>query len=151
MSENNLAHSGQFEVNAKSPTVVETADTDSCNMKVGIAWNHELGEFHYGFVAKGYGLHDMGRISENFTQVDSHPLVYFQVQGDNNKVHLDFDGNQPLSATEITLTIGSLDPIVMAWNGTNFNYETAEIAGLGLLFSKMVGGTYQFKLEVTAP
>ena len=149
MSEHDLATSNQFEVSAKSPSVVDTAIADILNIKIGKEYNNELVEFHYGFSG------GMGRVSENATVVLGLELDYLQIQGDNDVMHIGFVGGAQLAGiTNIQVTIGTVEDgldIALVWNGTNGNYESIEITGLGNFAKFMVGGTYPMTLTDTTP
>jgi len=143
MSLHNLAINNQYEVNAKSPSVVDTVDETILNMAIGKEFNHELQEYHYGFSA------GMGRVSENAETVLGLELDYFQVQGDSDLVHIGFAAGAQLPAiTSIQATLGALD-IALTWNAGNTNYESAEIVGIGDLARRMVGGRYPMTLTDT--
>ncbi len=143
MSEHDLATSNQYEVNAKAPSVVDSADESVTNMAIGKEFNHELKEYHYGYSP------GMGRVSENAETVLGLVLDFFQVQGTNDLVHIGFAAKAQLPGiTNIKVALGVLS-IDLVWNAGEGNYESAEIPGIGAIAKQMVGGRYAMTLTDT--
>ncbi len=150
MSELNLEQSGQFEVNAKNPTAVLVLTDGLFNIKMGKRWNYEQQANHYGFVAKGYGFSDMGKISDTLLLVDQFPLTVFQINDETGAIIMDFNGEQPFSADSIDITVGDgLVTATLVWNATNSNYEGTIQEGFEELLPGCVGGNYPMSIEET--
>ncbi len=151
MSEHDLATSNQYEINAKSPTVVAVVDVTIMNMKVGRAFNNELKEYHYGYVAKGASIPDMGRVSDNTGAVIGPELEFFQVQGERDYVNIGFVAKAQIpGVTNIEVTLGMLT-IALVWDSGEGDYQSAEIVDIGDAVKTMVGGTYPMTLTDTTP
>ena len=133
-----------FEVNAKFPTVVDTVDTTILNMKVGKEFNHEQQQYHYGFSG------GMGQVSENAEVVLGLVLAYLQIQGTADLMHIGFAADEQIPlVTDVEVGLGAGITVDLVWNGTNGNYESAEVVGLGALAAKLVGGIYPMTLTDT--
>ncbi len=152
MSEHDLAVSNQYEINAKSPNVVASADKNILNMAVGKALNHVLDEHHYGYASEKSLHRSMGRVSENAIEVLGLELDHFQIQGERDYINMGFASNAQLPGiTHIEVRLGTEVDTEVVWNGGTGVYESLETPGIGVIASKMVGGRYPMTITDTTP
>ena len=149
MSDLNLATSNQYEVNAKNPNVAAAVDDSFFNIKLGKRYNNELDNHSVGFVAKGIGLRDMGRVSDNAVIVgESLDLWFFQVREDDF-VHFNLSDTQLTGVTAIKVVMQSFSSD-LEWDAIYSAY-TATITDGYAHASALVGATVPIYVTDTTP
>ncbi len=152
MSEHDLATSNRYEINAKSPLAVASADKGIINMAVGKEFNHELQEFHYGYASDKSVHKSMGCVSDNATAVLGLELDHFQIQGTRDYINMGFASNEQLPGiTHAVISVGPTVDVEVVWNGGTGVYESLETPGIGDIAKIMVGGRYPMTLTDTTP
>lgn len=144
MSELNLAQTGQFEVNAKGPTVADAVDASLGNMKVGETRVGAVTALGYGM--KGGSTPNMGRISENIDELETEAMDFFHMFADDT-VKIGFAaGAQPGTHNTATVNVGGVTEFTCTWSVDHF---AGAATGVDAILSGLVGSTIDFMVVLS--